>query len=75
MIKEAKTIDISWESFWRFFIIVAIFVLAYFLRSVIIILFAALIIAAAFEPLVDWFEKKHISRLFGTLIIYITFII
>jgi len=75
MAKEMKTIDISWESFWRFFIIAAIFVLAYFLRSVIMIFFVALIIAAAFEPLVDWFEKKHISRLFGTLIIYITFII
>ena len=75
MARDVKTLDISWESFLKFFVIAALFVLAYFLRSVIVIFFASLIIASAFDPLVDWFEKKHFSRLVGTLIIYISFII
>ncbi len=70
MAKEGK-IDVSWMTFVRFFVVAGVLVLAYVLRSVLAMLFVSIIIAAALSPLVDWFEKKKIPRLVGTLIIYL----
>ncbi len=70
MAKEGK-IDVSWMTFVRFFVVAGLLVLAYVLRSVLAMLFVSIIIAAALSPLVDWFEKKKIPRLVGTLIIYL----
>lgn len=70
MAKEGK-IDVSWMTFVRFFVVAGLLVLAYVLRSVLAMLFVSIIIAAALSPLVDWFEKKKIPRLVGSLMIYL----
>lgn len=73
MTKEGK-IDISWMTFVRFFVVAGLLVLAYVLRSVLAMIFVSIIIAAALSPMVDWFQKKKVSRLVGALIIYLSII-
>lgn len=47
----------------------------YLIRNILALLFIAMIIAAAMDPLVNWFHiKKRIPRYIGVLIIYIFFI-
>ncbi|MCX7779089.1 MAG: AI-2E family transporter [Patescibacteria group bacterium] len=46
----------------------------YFIRDIILIFIVSLIIAAIFNPLVDWLEKKKISRGAATILIYFIFL-
>lgn len=55
--------------------VVAVALLLWFLyavREVLAILFVAIIVASAVDPLVEWFVKRKIPRIFGVLIIYIS---
>lgn len=56
--------------------IVMVFVLFYFLflvREILAILFVALILASAINPLVDWLHLKKVPRWLGVLSIYLSF--
>ncbi len=50
-------------------ILIALF---FYLHSVLVILFFSIIISSAFDPLIDWFQKKGIGRILGTIIVYIS---
>lgn len=63
--------EISWLSFWRLALVVIFFLLLYYLRPILGVIFFALIISSAFSPLVDWFERKKIGRVFGAFFIYL----
>ena len=52
-------------------LIVIFLLLAFYLRSVLVILFFAVIISSAFEPLVDWFERHSWGRIWSTLLLYL----
>jgi Predicted permease len=71
MTTKEKTMEISWMSFWRLLVLVIVLILLFYLRSVLVMLFVAIIIAAALTPLVDWFEKKRLPRFVGAFIIYL----
>lgn len=68
---EVESKEISWLSFWRLAIVGILLFLFYYLRAVFGVIFFAVIISSAFTPLVDWFEKKKIGRILGSLIIYL----
>lgn len=73
---QKQTIDISWQSFLRFFLILGIILLVIYLRQVILALMMAFVCAALFEKPIRFLEKIHIRRLFGSLLVYcLTFII
>ena len=55
------------------FILLLIFL--YFIRDIILILIVSFIIATIFSPLVDWFEKKKVSRFTATLFVYLLFLL
>lgn len=67
--KEVR--EISWVSFWRIAFVVLFLVLLFFLRSVLVIFIFAAIIAAAFEPVVNWFERRGIGRILGAVFVYL----
>lgn len=75
MPEEVKKIEISWMSFWRLILLIIILALVYVLRSIFVMLFVAIIIAAAFSPLVDRLEKKRIPRFLGAAAIYLFILI
>lgn len=47
----------------------------YFIRDIILLLVVSFIIASIFYPLVEWLEKKKISRLVATLFLYLIFLL
>ncbi len=69
-----NTVDVSWLTFLK----VAVFLLGvfflYFIRDVLFILFFAIVLASAFDPIVSWFEKFKIPRSLAILLIYIFFL-
>ncbi|MDP2856149.1 MAG: AI-2E family transporter [bacterium] len=64
--------EISWSSFWRLALIVIFLLLAFYLRSVLVILLFAIIISSAFEPLVNWLERHGWGRVWSTLLLYLS---
>ena len=54
--------------------IILALVLAWYLRSILVLLFIVLIIVATLAPFVDWAEKRRIPRILSVIIIYISFL-
>ncbi len=63
--------EISWGSIWRLVLIAGLIVLFFYLRSVLVVLFFAIILSSAFDPIIDWFQKKGLGRILGTIIVYL----
>ncbi len=70
MEKAQTVLDISFKSIIRFFIILALFTLLFFIREVLIWFLLALIISILVNPFVDFLELKKISRILGAGIVY-----
>jgi len=68
---EKKSIEISWNSLWRILIVVAIGAVFFVARQVFFILFLAIVLASAIEPIVNFLEKRRIPRVFSVLMIFI----
>jgi predicted PurR-regulated permease PerM len=66
-----STFDISWRTLWRIFIFVVLMVAVYLAREAISVLLVAIVLALGLDPIVSWFEKRKISRLLGTVIVFI----
>jgi len=64
-------LEISWVMIWKVLLAVALAAILYTGLPVILGLFVAIVIAAALDGPVTWFQKKGIPRLLGTLAIYI----
>lgn len=59
------------------FKLIGIFILFYFIyliRDIALILFVSLVLSSAFDPWVDWMQRRKIPRGFGILIIYLVLI-
>lgn len=65
-----ETRHLSWQSIWRVVAVLSILGFIYYAKSVLAILFFAIIIFAAFDPVVSWFQKKKLSRILGSIIVY-----
>lgn len=67
---DKKTVDISTGIIFRAILIFLGLWLIYVIRDVIALFFIAVILTAAIEPAVNWFQGKKIPRPLGVLIIY-----
>jgi len=65
------TIKIDFWSVVKLLIFLLLIVVFYLIRDIILLLLIAIIIALIFVPLVDFLEKKKISRLLTTILIYL----
>ena len=70
MEKQNLTINISTATIIKVIIFALIITFLYLIKEVLMIIFVSLVLAAAFDPLVDWFQKRKIPRGLGILIIY-----
>ncbi|MEK7182503.1 MAG: AI-2E family transporter [Patescibacteria group bacterium] len=76
MNKENQTIRIESGTIVRAIVIVLLFVALYFLRDLVLLILAAVVLASAIEPATLWFNKKlHIPRLLGVIIMYLAIFI
>ncbi len=63
--------DISTSTIFRFILIILGLIFIYLVRDVLLMVFIALIIAAAIDAPVDWLAKHRVRRTLSTLIIYL----
>lgn len=70
---EDKNINISISSaaIIKTIFIVLLFGLAYWLRDLVMVLLASVVLASSIEPQVRWFMKRRLPRIVSVLIIYI----
>lgn len=66
-----QILDISTSTILRFILIILGLVFVYLIRDVLVMVFIALIIAAAIDGPVDWLARHRVRRVFGTAIVYI----
>ncbi len=71
MHQQAKTIEISLKTIWYTVFIVAGAWFLFAIRDILLLLFLAIILSSAIQPIVDKLEKKKIPRTLTTLSIYI----
>ena len=69
-----KTVVISSKTLWQIFFVTLGLVFLYFIREVVAIFFAALIIASAVDLMCGTLQKFKIPRLLGVIAIYLFFI-
>lgn len=63
--------DISWQTLWRIFVFALGVVVLYFARDAVSVFLAAIVIALGLDPIVTFLEERRVSRLFGTLAIFL----
>lgn len=69
--EQKQTLDISWQSVWRFFSVPLLFLAIWFFRKIILYILAAFIIASLLEQPIDYLASKIKKRWLATLIIYL----
>jgi predicted PurR-regulated permease PerM len=69
MLKNSN--NLSFTSIFRVLIVLLGLFVAFLIRDIIMLLFMAIILSSAFDPWVDWFQKRKISRGISILIMYI----
>lgn len=75
MANNSKVVySISTESVIKIIVILAAVGFLWLIRDIIALLFVALILASAFDPMVDYLQKYRIPRLVSIIFIYIAFI-
>ena len=66
-----RTIEISSGTILRTIFILLLLWFLYLIRDILVLVFLALIIVSAIDPVVDWCQKKRIPRSLAVLVIYI----
>jgi predicted PurR-regulated permease PerM len=72
---EKYQLEISYQSILRVVFVLLIAVFLFMIQKILLALFAAFVVSAITNPLVDWFEKKKISRTLTTTLVYIAIFI
>ncbi len=70
-----QNIDISTSTLFRFVLIILGLIFIYLTRDILLMIFIALIIAAAIDEPVDWLARHHVRRPLGAAIIYLTILL
>lgn len=68
---ERNEVTISWASLWKVLAFLALLGVLFVSREIIIAIILAVIISAALDLIVDYFEAKHVPRILSTIAIYI----
>lgn len=66
-----QKIDISTSTLFRFVLIILGLIFLFLIRDILLMVFIALIIAAAIDAPVDWLARHRVRRALGTFIIYL----
>lgn len=69
---EQKTIDISSKTFLKLLAILLLVAFVYQIRDVLIIIFVALVLAAAIDPWITTLERRGVPRGVGIAIIFVS---
>lgn len=67
---EPRRISIGAETIVRTIFIILLFWLAYYLWDIVLVVIASVVIASAFEPIIQWFTDRRIPRTIGVLLVY-----
>lgn len=70
-----QTFDISSLTLIKIIVICLVAAFLFYLRDVLLVVFVALILASAFDPWVDWLQRRRIPRAAGVLLIYLALIV
>ena len=71
MSKQLQKIEISIRTIWYTVFILAGAWFLFAIRDILLLLFLAIVVSSAVQPIVDKFEKKKVPRSLSTLIIYV----
>jgi len=72
---QTQSIEISLKTIWYAVFIVAGAWFLFAIRDILLLLFLAIIVSSAVQPIVDKLEKRKIPRTITTVVIYILFLI
>jgi len=73
MFKTTQSLDISWQSILRFYVILLSFVAAWYFRQVIFIILVGFVMASLLDRPIDYFEKKMEKIAGWQLLLFIFF--
>ena len=73
MNEQTKLLDVSWNSIFKIAVTLLAFYFLFLLRDVLVWIIFALIISILFDPAIDFFKKKGLSRTFAVVLIYVSF--
>lgn len=68
---EKRIIEISWGSLWRIFIFLIFAIFLFMGRQILLALFAAIIISSGLDFIVDFLERRKISRTLAVIMIFL----
>lgn len=69
---EEVQVSIKAGSVVRVFFLILLFILLFYIRDLILVVLAAVVIASAMEPFTLWFGKYHMARLPAVILMYIS---
>ena len=72
---EKKQVEISMGVIIRTAILMIVLLFLYKIRNILVLLFMAILIVTAIDPMVDYLQKKKIPRSLGVLLVYLLFFI
>lgn len=67
--------DISYSAFFKFALIVLAGTLLFLVREVLLMMFIAIVIASALDPIVDWMQNHGIPRALGVILVYFVLVL
>jgi predicted PurR-regulated permease PerM len=66
-----RTIEISSGTILRTIFILLLLWLLFLIRDILVLVFLAIIIVSAIDPMVDWFQKRKVPRSLTVLVLYV----
>ena len=69
------TVTITSGTIVRAILFVVLILAVFYLRDIVMVLLAAVVIASSLEPAIKWFEGKRVPRAIGALVIYAAVIV
>ena len=69
------TLDISWQSFARFFIILVSLLAIVYFQKIIFAFLTAIILATILEAPIRWFNNHKVSRILSAIFVYLLLIV
>jgi predicted PurR-regulated permease PerM len=69
--EQKNTLDVSWETIFKIFVVVVVFYILYSVRNILIWFIFALIISMLVEPILEFLQRKRIPRGVASVFIYL----
>ncbi len=65
-------VTISAVTVFKVVVVLLLFWLAFYLRDIVLVMVASVVIASSIEPIIRWFIKRRVPRTIAVLIIYVS---